>query len=240
VTGMTASTDFPITPDAADASLGGFEDAFVTRLSESGATLHYSTYFGGEEQDAGRGIALDPRGNAYITGVRVTDEFGDGFVVKIGKADCDDDGLRDEVDNCPLVANPDQRDTDGDGIGDECDPEPGTTPRCRVDGSGLVLPDTQVRLDVRSGAQGKVGGKVVLRDRSAHLVLQKVRLTSLIVYGSQATIRGTARAGNDPVTMKVDVDDVGPDGGDQLEVVLSNGYATSGELRSGDIAVSCL
>jgi hypothetical protein len=172
--------------------------------------------------------------------VRTTDEFADGFVVKYGTADCDGDGLRDEVDNCPQAANPDQRDTDGDGLGDECDPEPGSTPRCSVDGSGLLLPDTQVRLDVRSGARGKVGGKVVLRDRSAHLVLRKVRLTSLIVYGSHATIRGTAQAGTDPVTMKIDVDDVGPDGGDQVQIALSNGYTASGELRSGDVAVSCL
>lgn len=35
--------------------------------------------------------------------------------------DTDADGVADDVDNCPLVANPDQRDTDGDGLGDACD-----------------------------------------------------------------------------------------------------------------------
>lgn len=35
--------------------------------------------------------------------------------------DGDDDGVSLEVDNCPLVANPDQRDTDNDRIGDMCE-----------------------------------------------------------------------------------------------------------------------
>jgi hypothetical protein len=35
--------------------------------------------------------------------------------------DGDHDGIADIHDNCPLVANPDQKDTDGDGDGDACD-----------------------------------------------------------------------------------------------------------------------
>jgi formylglycine-generating enzyme required for sulfatase activity len=36
-------------------------------------------------------------------------------------SDTDADGVCDEVDNCPTVANPDQADCDGDGLGDVCD-----------------------------------------------------------------------------------------------------------------------
>jgi len=38
--------------------------------------------------------------------------------------DTDGDGVADNLDNCPLVSNSDQRDSDGDGIGNVCDPTP--------------------------------------------------------------------------------------------------------------------
>lgn len=38
-----------------------------------------------------------------------------------GCPDEDEDGVRDSLDNCPSVLNPDQLDADGDGIGDVCD-----------------------------------------------------------------------------------------------------------------------
>ena len=39
------------------------------------------------------------------------------------ETDDDDDGILDDADNCPTVANPDQTDTDGDGQGNACDPD---------------------------------------------------------------------------------------------------------------------
>jgi len=67
VTGYTISTDFPTTQGAHDESHNGNHDAFVTKLTASGA-LAYSTYVGGSEEDHAYGIAVDSSGNAYITG----------------------------------------------------------------------------------------------------------------------------------------------------------------------------
>ena len=60
VTGRTASADFP-TVAAFDQTIGGSDDAFVTKLSPTGSIL-WSTYFGGDGLDQGLGIRPHWRG----------------------------------------------------------------------------------------------------------------------------------------------------------------------------------
>jgi hypothetical protein len=67
VTGLTLSSDFP-TMNPFQTTSGGRTDAFVTKLNPAGSALLYSTYLGGGGYDAGRAIAVDSSGSAYITG----------------------------------------------------------------------------------------------------------------------------------------------------------------------------
>jgi hypothetical protein len=71
VTGSTRSSDFPSTPGAYQQTLKGLSDTFVTKLNAAGNTLLYSTLLGQNgvnAADGGQGIALDPAGQAYVTG----------------------------------------------------------------------------------------------------------------------------------------------------------------------------
>jgi Beta-propeller repeat len=75
VTGQTASLNFPTTAGAAQTTFGGGQDAFVTKLNESGSALVYSTYLGGLDVEAGQGIDVDANGNAYVTGRTLSANF---------------------------------------------------------------------------------------------------------------------------------------------------------------------
>ncbi len=68
ITGFTNSLNFPVTTGAAQSSLNGNPNAFVTEVNATGTALVYSTYLGGSGLFWGRGIAVDSSGNAYVTG----------------------------------------------------------------------------------------------------------------------------------------------------------------------------
>ena len=74
VAGLTDSMDFPTTPGAYDTLYNGAGphhycgDTFVTKLSSSGNDLVYSTYLGSTGDDCAQAIAVDPAGQAYVTG----------------------------------------------------------------------------------------------------------------------------------------------------------------------------
>lgn len=73
VTGYTSSPDFPAV-NAADSSLGGFWDAFVTKLDPSGAIV-YSTFLGGSGGEEGRSLALAPDGSLWVAGITTSADF---------------------------------------------------------------------------------------------------------------------------------------------------------------------
>jgi hypothetical protein len=74
VTGSTSSTNFP-TANALQSTIRGSTNAFVTEINAGASALVYSTYLGGNASDAGRGIAVDASGNAYVTGDTTSSNF---------------------------------------------------------------------------------------------------------------------------------------------------------------------
>lgn len=74
--GHTLSTDYPVTPDAAQStnrtsvqpSVKSTGDGFYLQLDAAGAKLLYSTYLGGAGEDWLSGISVDSRGAAVVTG----------------------------------------------------------------------------------------------------------------------------------------------------------------------------
>src|SRR5205814_2313103 len=102
IAGGTYSTNFPLA-GAIQTTNRGSQDAFVTKLTASGASLLYSTYLGGSgtvTPEEAHGIAVDASGNAYVTGVTNSANFpvtvgafqvnfngvSDAFVTKINPA----------------------------------------------------------------------------------------------------------------------------------------------------------
>jgi len=76
IAGQTDSTTFPTTPGAFQTTYGGGRyDAFLTKVNPAGSGLVYSTYLGGNADDGGKGIAVDPAGNVYVTGFTASSNF---------------------------------------------------------------------------------------------------------------------------------------------------------------------
>src|SRR5690606_39096217 len=69
VTGITQSPNFPATSFAFDTTYNQNNDAFVFKLNNTGSALVYATFLGGSGDDSGSSIAVDPYGNAHVTGL---------------------------------------------------------------------------------------------------------------------------------------------------------------------------
>jgi hypothetical protein len=67
VTGATLSTNFP-TQNAYQGANAGGSDAFLTKFSQDGDAVEYSTYLGGGGNDIGNDIAVNDTHDAYLAG----------------------------------------------------------------------------------------------------------------------------------------------------------------------------
>lgn len=103
----------------------GDVDAYVFTAVDSSWTQQATLQtFPGPHGVLGDSVAID-RDRAVIGATRYT-SFGAAYLFDLGcDDDVDDDGVPDDVDNCPYDYNPDQADSDGDGLPDACDNCPG-------------------------------------------------------------------------------------------------------------------
>src|SRR3954467_4765834 len=102
LTGVTSSSDFPVSADAADRTFNGTSDVFASELNGTGSGLLYSTFIGGSQAESGNDIARDSAGSIYVAGHTYSTDFpattgafdtvfngdpsifwGDAFVTKI-------------------------------------------------------------------------------------------------------------------------------------------------------------
>ena len=104
VTGLTNSNaaTFPVLVGPDLTYNGGAADAFVAKVRPTGTLLEYAGYIGGERNDEGHDVAVDPSGAAYVTGETLSTEasfpvpvgpdltynggFSDAFVAKVDAA----------------------------------------------------------------------------------------------------------------------------------------------------------
>ncbi|MEG4960200.1 DUF7948 domain-containing protein, partial [Microcoleus sp. K4-C2] len=74
ITGLTYSTNLPVTNPGQSTLGGGVYDAFVSKYDANGARI-YSTYLGGSGDEKGADIAVNSAGIAYVVGITSSTNF---------------------------------------------------------------------------------------------------------------------------------------------------------------------
>ena len=176
----------------------------------------------------------------------------------------DNDGVSDEVDNCPVTANPTQTDTDNDAIGDACDSDPNVP---FSGGAGTTAEPYQVTLCRElQGIQNYLSSAFILNQNidcsstsqwdflpisgdsgyfSGHFNGQNHTISNLFIHSDNQNVGLFGRILNGIID-KVKLENVDVGGGDNARVGALVGYALysqisdisvpSGEVSSGSVA----
>lgn len=75
ITGVTRSSDFPVTPNAYSNAHGRNGEVFISKFSPNLSQLLYSTVFGGDGDDYSNGIAVTTNGAAIVAGRTLSANF---------------------------------------------------------------------------------------------------------------------------------------------------------------------
>ncbi|MCK6456693.1 MAG: thrombospondin type 3 repeat-containing protein [Phycisphaerae bacterium] len=115
------------------------------KASNTGASDQFGWWVAVSNDTVVVGVPLEDSNATGIDGNQAdnsaTDSGAAYVFTGLGLTDSEGDGVPDESDNCPLIANPDQADADGDGVGDACDACPNTLAGLPVGCTGRPLRD---------------------------------------------------------------------------------------------------
>lgn len=74
-TNFISNPTFPLQSPFQSSFRGGITEAFVAKIDATGGSIVWSSYLGGNNNDAGFGIALDSSNNVYVAGSTSSDDF---------------------------------------------------------------------------------------------------------------------------------------------------------------------
>lgn len=112
--------------------------------------------------------------------------------------DSDSDGVTDDVDNCPTVANPDQADTNNDGRGDACvSPTVTIPPNANVDRTVTIGENSVINKGVSVGANTSIGAATTL-NKDVN-VGSDVTIGDLVTLNKNSSVGNGSQIGNDVV-----------------------------------------
>jgi hypothetical protein len=75
IAGRTRSANYPTTSAAHQRTHAGNWDVFMTGLSNTGASLSFSTFLGGSDNESAWAVAVDPEGYTYLCGETASSNF---------------------------------------------------------------------------------------------------------------------------------------------------------------------
>ena len=89
MTGVTNSTNFPVTAGVFQQNLRGGTDIFVSKIDVKNPSLVFSTYLGGSKDDSPRNLAVNSNGDTYIVGKTNSDDYPNKYAIgkRSGKSD---------------------------------------------------------------------------------------------------------------------------------------------------------